>query len=93
MSEGWIRVAYIGNEWSNETVYVNSDEEIAKVYRSKCTHWGYHDDSDWDESEEIISIEKALAIVYPDENAIAVILNNTKKDYTKTLQQLENKKG
>lgn len=87
MENEWVQVAYIGNNWFSETVYVNSVTEIAKILRSK-TSWGYHDEYDVDESEEIVSIEKALAFVYPDEKAIALILSNTQKDYTETLKEL-----
>ena len=83
MSDEWIEVAYIGNGWSNVTVYVNPTNETAKICSSKCTYWGYHDESEFEEHEEIVSIEQALAQVYPDKKAIAAILSHTKKDYSK----------
>ena len=89
MGNEWIQVSYIGNGWSNITVYVNPVNETAKICSSKCTHWGYHDESEWDEREEIVSIEQALAQVYPDEKAIAAIVSNTKKDYSDTLKKLK----
>lgn len=92
MKEAWIQVAYIGNGWENDTVYIDPSTETAKVHHSKCTHWGYHDESDWDEEDRFVSIEEALAIVYPDEGAISAILSHTKKDYSATIKQLANKK-
>lgn len=86
-----MQVSYIGNCWSNITVYVNPYNETAKICSSECTHRGYHDESEWDEREEIVSIEQALAQVYPDEKAISAILSNTKKDYSNTLMQLATK--
>lgn len=91
MDSQWIQVSYIGNCWSGITVYVNPSSETAKICSSECTHWGYHDESEWDEYEEIVSIEQALAQVYPDELAISKILSNTKKDYSETLKQLAEK--
>ena len=91
MSEEWIKVAYVGNCWENKTVYLDSGRERAKILFSKCIHWGYHDDSDWDDHDEVVSIERALKIVYPDEEAIAAILANTPKDYSAVLRQLAEK--
>lgn len=88
MENEWIKVFYRDEGWSDITVYVSPTDETAKITTSKCTHWGYHDESEWDECEEIVSIEQALAQVYPDEKAIAIILNNTKKDYSDTLKKL-----
>lgn len=89
MENEWIKVFYRDEGWSKITVYVSPTDEIAKICTRECTYWGYHDESEWDDDEEIVSIERALAQVYPDEKAIAVILNNTKKDYSDTLKKLE----
>ena len=83
----WIEVSYTGNCWSYIAVYVNPNNETAKIECSRCTFWGYHDESEWDDEVEIVSIEQALWQVYPDEKAIAAILENTKKDYSETLKQ------
>lgn len=91
MDNRWIQVFYVGNCWSNITVSVDPISETAKICSSECTHWGYHDESEWDEHEEIVSIEQALAQVYPDEKAIAAILSLTKKDYTAVLKRLTEK--
>ena len=88
MEKDWVQVFYEGNCWTNTTVFVNPTNETAKICSSKCTHWGYHDDSDWDDTEEIVSIELALERVYPDEKAISAILSNTQKDYSETLEKL-----
>ena len=93
MRNEWIKVTCIGNEWSSITVYVNPTDDTAKICSSKCTYWGYHDESEWDEQEEIVSIGRALAQVYPDEKAVAMILSNTKKDYTDVLERLKAKQG
>jgi len=93
MKEEWVQVSYIGNSWSNTTVWVNPINEIAKIRFRECTYWGYHDESEWDESEEIVSIERALAQVYPDEKAIALILSNTRRDYSNILTQLAEKRN
>ena len=91
MDNDWIYVSYIGNGQCNITVYVNPINETAKIRTRECTYWGYHDESEWDDHEEIVSIEQAFAQVYPDEKAISAILSNTKKDYSNTLMQLAEK--
>ena len=93
MNDEWIQVSYTGNEWCNTTVYVNPNNETAKICTSKCTHWGYHDESEWDDTEKIVTIEEALAEVYPNEYAISVILKNINKDYSEILKRLAEKKG
>ena len=91
MKEEWVQVSYIGNSWSNTTVWVNPINEIAKIRFRECTYWGYHDESEWDESEEIISVEQALAMVYPDKEAIALIKAHMGNDYADVLADLARK--
>ena len=91
MENKWIKAFYKDEGWTDITVYIDPTTETAKLCKGKCTHWGYHDESEWDETEEIVSIEQALAQVYPDEKAIAIILSNTKKDYSNVLMQLAEK--
>ena len=91
MGNEWIQVAYLGNEWSNTTVYINPSTETAKVHKCQISHWGYHDESEWDESDEIISVEQAFAIVYPNEDAISLIKSNMGKDYAELLAELARK--
>ena len=91
MCSEWIQVFYSGNEWSNTTVFVDPNNEQAMICSTECTYWGYHDESEWNKEEEIVTIERALARVYPDEKAISAILSNTKKDYSAVLDQLAKK--
>lgn len=86
-----IKVAFLGNEWKSKTVYINPITKIAKVFKSEISHWGYHDESEWDESEEIISVEQALAIVYPDKEAIGLIKAHMGNDYADVLADLARK--
>jgi len=91
MDNAWIQVAFLGNEWKSKTVYINPIMKTAKVFKSEISHWGYHDESEWDESEEIISVEQALAMVYPDKEAIALIKAHMGNDYADVLADLARK--
>lgn len=82
----WVRVYSEDHGWSSVEVFVNPKEETAKICSSKCSYWGYHDESEWDDFEEIVSIKRALAEVYPDEEAISAILSLVNKDYSDTLK-------
>lgn len=84
----WIKIKDNGNCWDSEIFYVHKSQEIAKVYRSKCVYWGYHDESEEETEESIISIENALKLVYPDKAAIYKILQYTKDDYSEVLEEL-----
>ena len=89
MDKEWIKIVSLGNEWSNKTVYVNPETETAKLFERKITHWGYHDESEWEEHEKIISVEQALAMVYPDNEAISLIQRHMGKDYADVLKELD----
>ena len=82
----WVRVFGEDHGWTSVEVFVNPKEETAKICSSKCSYWGYHDESEWDDFEEIVSIKRALGEVYPDEKAISAILSLVNKDYSDTLK-------
>lgn len=88
MRDQWIKIKENGNCWDSEEFYVHKSQEIAKVYRSKCVYCGYHDESEEETEESIISIENALKLVYPDKVAIYKILQYTKGDYSEVLEEL-----
>ena len=85
----WIEVKRWGNEWSGRTLCINPVLERAKIHDYEITRWGYHDECDIDESEEIITIEQALSMVYPDETVLSAIINIVNKDYTRIIEQLK----
>lgn len=90
MQDEWIRIAGHCEQYDySETLYINPKTETVKLVRREFSHFNYHDEESWDESVSIISIEQALAWVYPNEYAISVILKNTKKDYTWVLEDLK----
>lgn len=80
----WIRVA----DKVDITLFVNPETETAKVVYYEDEYLGYHDGFKTTKVEEHISIENALAWVYPYKEAISVILNNTKNDYSDVLKRL-----
>ncbi len=91
MDNEWIQIAFLGNEWKSKTVYINPITKTAKVYKSEISHWGYHDESECDESEEIITVEQALALVYPNEEAISLVKTYMGNDYADVLAELARK--
>lgn len=91
MDNEWIQITFLGNEWKSKTVYINPITKTAKVYKSEISHWGYHDESEWDESEEIITVEQALALVYPNEEAISMVKTYMGNDYADALAELARK--
>ena len=95
MQDEWIGVAGHGEQYDySETLYINPKTETVKKVRREFSHFNYHDEESWDEEETMISIEQALAWVYPNDYAISVILSNTKKDCTEILENLKaNKKS
>ena len=90
LDDKWISVKSWGDGWSGEILYINPAQNKAKIHSYKITHWGYHDECEKDEYEEIISIERALKKVYPDEEAISIILNNSNEDYAEARKKLIN---
>ena len=84
----WICIKSFGNYWCSETVYIDPEHETAKVVHYKITYWGHHDEYDDEEYDKPISIERALELVWPDEEAVSRIIRSTKKDYSKTLAHL-----
>ena len=83
----WIFIKGFGNNWESETIYIDPEHEKAKIVHYRITHWGYHDECDDEEYDEPISIERALQLVWPDKEAIARIIKNTKKDCSETLKR------
>lgn len=83
----WVFIKAFGNEWCSDTISIDPVHETAKITHYEITHWGYHDESSDREYDEPISIERALQLVWPDEKAIARIIDNTKKDYSETLKR------
>lgn len=92
MQDEWIWIAGHCVQYDySETLYINPKTEEIKMVRREFSHFNYHDEESWDESQSVISVEQALAWVYPNEYAISVILKNTKKDYSKVLEELKAK--
>ncbi len=90
MQNEWIWVAGHGEQYDySEALYINPITEAVKKVRREFSHFNYHDEESWDEEETMISIEQALAWVYPNDYAISVILSNTKKDCTEILEKLK----
>ena len=90
MQNEWIWVASTCKQFDySETIYINPKTETVKKVRREFVCFKYHDEEEWDEDETIISIEQALAWVYPNDYAISVILRNTKEDCTEILEKLK----
>lgn len=94
MQDEWIWIAGHCKQYDDSgTLYINPKTEEIKMVRREFSHFNYHDEESWDESQSTISVEQALAWVYPNEYAISVILKNTKKDYSAVLETLKAKQS
>ena len=71
MKSNWAFILQKGNEWASETLYVNPEDDIAKIEYYRITRWGYHDESESEEYDCAIDMEEAVAFAYPDKDAIA----------------------
>jgi hypothetical protein len=91
LEDKWISVKSWGNRWSGQNLYINPVRNKAKIHSHEITRWGYHDECDEEEHEEIISIERALEMVYNDDKAISIILNNSNKDYEQVIEQIKSR--
>lgn len=60
MSNNKIRIAQIGNGWNGESIYIDLITEKAIIVSREVTHWGYHDESEWDEHTYTVSLEQAF---------------------------------
>lgn len=89
----WILVKEWGsNGFSGLTsLYLNPKKELAKRTWYQVTYWGYHDECDAEEEEVIISVEDAIKMLYPDQDALSFLLKHTAKDYTQFLNELKTK--
>ena len=85
----WVYVKHFSYAFRDKTIYINPLNDTAKVEDDVITYWGYHDESEHEVTEHEISIETAIATVYPDRNAIETILKNTQKDYTAIVERLD----
>lgn len=91
MNETWIHVMNKQYSFAGDYLYINKNGESAKLIKSACTYWGYHDESEWDKEEYIISVEEAIDWVYPNEKAISIIQEYSKTDYSEYLKTLAEK--
>ena len=90
MSGKWIYVTGYSANWSGTSLYINPELRAAKIIQSEF--YGFYDDEgypEYDETETFISIEKALEMVYPNEEKITFITNHIPGDYTGILKKLK----
>ena len=90
MSGEWIFVTGYSANWSDMDLYIHPELRTAKITTSEFC--GFYDDEgypEYDETETFISIEKALEMVYPNEEKITFITNHIPGDYTETLKKLK----
>ena len=93
MKNEWIYVTGSSGNWSDYSLWIHPVRKVAKVWES-CFYGFYDDDGDpeWDESETVISIEEALARVYPNEEDMAKIMEAVPGNYSNILNELSERR-
>ena len=89
MDNGWIFVTGWSGNWSGQSLSIHPGKRIAKISHSEFS--GSFDDEglpEYDETETLITIEEALARVYPHEELMATIFRHIPGDYSGILKSL-----
>ena len=77
MDNDWIEVKTFDTPLKSVYIYIHKTEEIAKLHFVELDDYDYHDGYSIYKRDKIISIELALALVYPDKKSLYTIAYNT----------------
>lgn len=86
MDSSKIKIAEIGNGWKGQTIYVDLFAERAIIVSREVTHWGYHDESEWDEHTYTVSLEQAFKKIRSEKATIP-------EEFRKIIMQTERVNG
>lgn len=84
MNGDWIEVYYSSGGFTSWYLYIDEAGTVAKLNTVEESIGA----DPWMEYDELMDLDAALRYVWPDEDAVKLILEYSSKDHTQTLKEL-----